>query len=374
LGLVLLSTACTAARVDAPRTSAGDSPVGSSSSDAAPSPLIDPDELISGGPPPDGIPPIDEPVFMATPDVGFLDPLEPVIAVEVEGVAKAYPIRIMMWHEIVNDAFGDTPVAVTYCPLCNTGIVFERPTIDGALLDFGTSGMLYHSNLVMYDRQTESYWPQATGQAVIGPLTGTRLELIPSRIFSWGDWAQAYPDAQVLSQDTGHRRDYGTNPYEGYEDTVEPFLFTGEVDPRLAATEHILGIAGDDGTIAVPYAELERRADGERAVVQGDFAGRRLVVFWQAGTASALDAATISRGADVGAAVAYVPVASGQRLTFRTVDGEIEDAETGTRWSIAGRGLAGPLAGTHLEVGVAIDSFWFDWAAFHPDTRVFGQP
>ena len=137
---------------------------------ATPSPLVNPDDIIPGGPPPDGIPPIDHPKFLPAADVHFLDPREPVIALDINGDARAYPAQILVWHEIVNDTIGGVPVAVTYCPLCNTGIAFKRPTINGQLLDFGTSGKLYRSNLVMYDRETGSLWPQVLGQAVIGPL------------------------------------------------------------------------------------------------------------------------------------------------------------------------------------------------------------
>ena len=372
IALVLGAAACTSGRTAAERADRSASP--SKASDRVTAPLVDPDEIISGGPPPDGIPPIDRPKFLAPEDVTFLQPQEPVIAVEVDGVAKAYPIRILMWHEIVNDNFGDTPVVVTYCPLCNTGIAYLRPTIDGELLDFGTSGKLYHSNLVMYDRQTNSYWPQAMGEAVVGPLTGTELTFVPARILSWGDWSSAYPDGLVLSTDTGAQRDYGTNPYEGYDDEDQPFLFTGDPDPRLPSKEHILGIAGGDETIAFPFSELASRASGGATVVQGSFGGERLVIFWQAGTVSALDAAQIPDSADVGAAAAYRPEADGRLLSFAVQDGRIVDEQTGSLWSISGRSFDGPLAGKQLEVAVATDSFWFDWAAFHPDTEIFGTP
>ena len=361
------SVAPTTASAAAPPTKA---PTSTAAPD--PSPLIDPGELLSGGPPPDGIPPVDHPKFLAPADVTFLTPQEPVIAVEVDGIAKAYPIRILMWHEIVNDDFGGTPVVVTYCPLCNTGIAYLRPKIDGELLDFGTSGKLYHSNLVMYDRQTDSFWPQAIGQAVIGPLTGTQLKFVPARILSWADWQSAYPDGLVLSTDTGFDRDYGSNPYAGYDGTERPFLFSGDVDPRLPATEHVLGIAGKGGVIAFPYSELARRAAGGATAVQGVFGGERTVVFWHAGTVSALDAEQIPQSEDVGAAAAYVPASAGQQLTFSVQDGRIIDGETGSQWSIDGRAIAGPLAGTQLKVALAIDSFWFDWAAFHPDTKILG--
>ena len=371
--LALFAAACSGGGARPSDTDESASASDSSSGGVTPPPLIDPDEIISGGPPPDGIPPIDDPKFLAPEDVTFLVPQEPVISVEVEGVAKAYPIRILMWHEIVNDEFDGTPVVVTYCPLCNTGIAYLRPTIDGELLDFGTSGKLYHSNLVMYDRQTNSYWPQAMGKAVVGPLTGEELEFVPARILSWGDWLQAYPDGSVLSTDTGALRTYGSNPYAGYDHESVPFLFVGETDPRLRAKEHVLGIAGEGGSIAFPYSELADRAAGGATAVQGSFGGSRLVVFWKAGTVSALDAANIPDSEDVGAAAAYVPVVDGQRLTFEVRDGRFSDEQTGSVWTIDGRAVEGPLAGSRLEVALAIDSFWFDWAAFYPETEIFGE-
>jgi hypothetical protein len=333
-------------------------------------PLVDPAEIISGGVPPDGIPAIDDPRFVAPGRVRFLSPHEPVVAVEVNGLPKAYPIRILMWHEIVNDDFDGVPVVVTYCPLCNTGIAFLRPTIEGELLDFGTSGKLYRSNLVMYDRYSNSYWPQALGRAVVGPLLGERLEPVPTRLLSWADWRRAHPDGLVLSTDTGHRRAYGTNPYTGYEDEERPPLFTLDPDPRLPATEHVLGVAGAD-SIAFPYSELERLSSEGLAAVDRAVGGRRLVVFWKAGTVSALDAARIPLSADVGAAAAYIPRIDGRGLTFVVRDGAIVDEQTGSTWTIAGVAVGGPLDGRRLDVALALDSFWFTWAAFHPETQIF---
>jgi hypothetical protein len=333
-------------------------------------PLVDPDEIISGGVPPDGIPPIDHPKFLEPGEVRFLSPQEPVVAVEVNGIAKAYPVRILMWHEIVNDGFAGVPVLVTYCPLCNTGIAYLRPIVDGELLDFGTSGKLYHSNLVMYDRQTNSYWPQALGQAVVGPLLGEKLEAIPTRLLSWADWRLAHPDGLVLSTQTGHRRDYGSNPYVGYEDSDRPFLFTGEPDSRLRPTEHVLGVAGRE-TIAFPYSELERLSFGGLTAVNPTVGGRPLVVLWKAGTVSPLDAAQIPMSADVGAAAAYVPRIGTRWLTFAVRGGTFVDEQTGSTWTIAGRAIDGPLDGRRLEVAVALDSFWFTWAAFHPETAIY---
>jgi hypothetical protein len=346
-------------------------PTGQEGSPTLAPPVVDPDEIISGGPPPDGIPPIDDPTFLAADRVDFLDPNEPVLAVEVDGTAKAYPIRILMWHEIVNDRFGERPVVVTYCPLCNTGIAFERPVIDGELLDFGTSGKLYHSNLVMYDRQTGTYWAQATGQAIVGPLVREQLVFVPARLLSWADWKAAHPDGLVLSTETGVQRDYGANPYAGYDGTESPFLFRGDPDPRLPATAHVLGIADGEAFLAVPLDELASRQVEGWAAADVEVGGKDLAVFWKAGTSSALDAATVSGGRDVGAAVAYVPGVDGERLTFRAGADGIVDDQTGSTWSITGEAVDGPLAGSQLEVAVAIDSFWFDWAAFHPETEIW---
>src|SRR5918996_4720466 len=176
---------------------------------------VDRDLIVPGGPPPDGIPPIDDPRFVAPGTVRWLADREPVLSVVHRGEAKAYPIRILMWHEIVNDSIGAEPVTVTYCPLCNTGVAFRRPTIEGDLLDFGTSGRLLHSNLVMYDRQTGTFWSQATLEAIVGPLAGRRLEPLPAQIVSWQDWRATHPPRKGPSQDTGVDPPYRPNPYPG---------------------------------------------------------------------------------------------------------------------------------------------------------------
>ncbi|MDP8910621.1 MAG: DUF3179 domain-containing protein, partial [Actinomycetota bacterium] len=169
-------------------------------------------QIESGGVPKDGIPAIDAPRFVAVSDVEFLAPDEPVIALEVAGEARAYPIQILIWHEIVNDEIDEVPVAVTFCPLCNTAIVFDR-RVEGRTLDFGTTGNLRHSDLVMYDRQTESWWQQFSGEAIVGEYTGTRLRQIPARIVAWREFAAAEPAGRVLSRDSGFSRAYGDNPY-----------------------------------------------------------------------------------------------------------------------------------------------------------------
>ncbi len=369
VGVALAASSCRPAPGDG-ASEAGSRPSTRPAGSPIDGPLVDPAEIISGGVSPDGIPPIDDPRFLRPEEVRFLAAREPVVAVEVNRVAKAYPIRILMWHEIVNDVFDGVPVVVTYCPLCNTGISFRRPTVDGEILDFGTSGKLYRSNLVMYDRQTGSYWPQALGQAVVGPLLGMELEPVATRLLSWADWRSAHPDGLVLSPRTGHVRRYGSNPYVGYEDEERPPLFTGEPDPRLRPTEHVLGIAGAD-TIAFPYSELERLSEDGVAAVNRIVGAEPIAVFWKAGTVSALDAARIPMSADVGAAAAYEPRIGLRRLTFVVRNGAFIDEETASTWTIAGEAIAGPLAGRRLRVALALDSFWFTWAAFHPETEIF---
>jgi len=338
-----------------------------------PAPLVDPDEIVSGGPPPDGIPPIDDPKFFAPEEAGFVTDQEPVLAVEVNGQAKAYPLQILTWHEIVNDTIGGVPISVTYCPLCNTGIAFERPTIDGELLDFGTSGKLYNSNLVMYDRQTETYWAQATGQAIVGELTGEQLAFVPARILSFGDWKVDNPAGLVLSNDTGHARPYGENPYVNYDTSGDPFLFTGRRDTRLGLTDRVLGLEIDGDIVAFPYADLEARAVGPWAVVADEVGGRPIIVIWKGGTTSALDEPEIAFSREVGAIAAFDPQVGRRLLTFEGTKEGIRDLETGSVWNISGLAVSGPLLDERLEALVGIDSFWFDWAAFHPETRIFGQ-
>jgi hypothetical protein len=330
-----------------------------------PEPLVDPDDLVAGGPPPDGIPSIDDPRFLRADEVGFLADTEPVLALEVGGEARAYPVQVMIWHEIVNDTVGGVPVAVTYCPLCNSAVAYDRRLGD-RVLELGTSGMLYNSALVMYDRQTESLWGHFTGDAIIGHLAGERLDVFPMSTVSWADWRDAHPDGLVLSRETGFERDYGRNPYPGYDEVdSSPFLFDGEVDGRLAAMERVVGIARDGRAVAVRLDEL-----ADRGVMEVDLAGSRVVVWVRPGTVSALDATSVAEGREVGATGVFVPVAGDRELSFERDGDEIVDAETGTRWDVLGRAVDGPLAGTTLEPVAHVDTFWFAWAAFQPDTEI----
>lgn len=331
-----------------------------------PPPLVQYEEVRSGGPPPDGIPPVDQPKFLRVADVDFLADVEPVLVLEIDGDARAYPVQIMTWHEIVNDTVGGLPVTVSYCPLCNSAVAYDRRLGD-QVLDFGTSGLLYNSALVMYDRQTETLWSHFTAQGIIGELTGAQLDTYPLSTVSWQTFREAHPDGIVLSRDTGFQRDYGRNPYPGYDDVNgTPFLFQGEVDGRYTALTRIVGIRSGDAAVGIPLQDLR-----EAEVVTGAIAGEPLVALWTAGTASALEAAAIEAGDDVGATGVFVPEVDGQPLTFAANgDGTFTDAETSSTWNILGEAVAGELAGTKLEAYTHVDTFWFAWSTFRPDTEV----
>ncbi len=327
-------------------------------------------EILSGGPPKDGIPAINDPKFVTVSEANeWLENVEPVIFFQIGDDARAYPIQIFMWHEIVNDTVGDVPVVVTFCPLCNTAIAFER-TVNGQVFDFGTTGRLRYSNLIMYDRQTETWWQQATGEAIVGELTGTQLTFRPASIIAWADFKANYPDGKVLSRDTGFNRPYGDNPYIGYDDVNRPpFLYRGPETPgELPPVARVLTIDLDGEAVAYPYDVLQ-----QVKVVNDTVGGMNIVVFWAAGTASALDADTVAGGRDVGAADAFSRELDGQTLTFVSNGSQIIDNETGSEWDVLGRAVNGSLAGKQLTPVVAVNHFWFSWAAFKPETRVY-QP
>lgn len=327
-------------------------------------------EILSGGQPKDGIPAIDAPKFIAVDEAdAWLQPQEPVALVQVGDEAKAYPVQILMWHEIVNDVVGDVPVAVTYCPLCNTAIAFER-TLDGQVLDFGTTGRLRFSNLVMYDRQTETWWQQATGEGLAGEYAGRKLNLVPAAMVSWGDFKATYPDGMVLSRDTGFRRDYGLNPYTGYDDlNRSPFLYRGPATPgTLPPMARVLALEINGDAVAYPYDVLQ-----VAYVVNDTVGGAPIVVLWAPGTASALNAREIPEGVDVGAATTFSRRLNGQTLTFAFDGMRIVDEETGSEWDVLGQAVGGPLQGSQLEAVVSVNHFWFSWAAFRPEARLYGS-
>ena len=284
------------------------------------------DEFMSGGPPKDGIPAIDDPSFVPVESTTFLEDREPVIELVLNGQARAYPIQILVWHEIVNDTLAGVPVAVTFCPLCNTAIIFDR-RLDGRTLDFGTTGNLRNSDLVMYDRQTESWWQQFGGEALVGDLMGKKLDQLPSRIVAWADFRRQHANGEVLSQMTGSSRPYGENPYAGYDSVDSPPFFPAKNkdDDRLPPKERVVFVERGGEAVVVPFSTLR-----ERKTVQVEVGGSQLEVRWRSGIASPLDESEIAGGRDVGAAEV------------------LEDGRL-----------------------VAFDQpFWFAVAAFRPDVRI----
>ncbi len=323
-------------------------------------------EIMSGGPSKDGIPAIDTPRFDAVAAADkWLKPREPVILFGHAGEGRAYPLQILIWHEIANDIVAGLPVAVTFCPLCNTSIVFDR-RLDGRVLDFGTTGKLRFSDLVMYDRQTESWWQQVTGEAIIGEMTGKRLVFLPSQIISWETFKLTYPEGKVLNRETGHGRSYGRNPYVGYDDTnSSPFLYRGPKDGRLPPMARVVTISLNGEDVAYPFSVMEKAR-----VVNDTVGGRAIVVVFTKGVTSALDGGSIPDSRDVGTAGVFERTLEGKVLTFKTSGVHFIDAQTGSTWDILGAATAGPLAGKRLTPVVSGNHFWFSWAVFKPKTRI----
>ncbi len=330
--------------------------------------LVPAEEIVAGGPAKDGIPAIDAPRHESVSEAhAWIPDSELVFTVTVGDETHIYPVQILMWHEIANDVVNGLPVTVTYCPLCNTGVAFDRRLPDAAaaaedeprVLDFGTTGRVRYSNLVMYDRQSETWWQQATGRAIVGALAGSVLTQVPMLTVPWEFAAERFPEARVLSRDTGYDRPYGRNPYAGYDRAAQPFLYSGPPTPAdHNPMTRVLHVSVADQVAFYPYPRLR-----EERVITDEVAGRRIVVFWQSGTASALDASSVAAGRDVGSANAFFAEADGRALQF-TYDGGIVDQETGSRWDLSGRAVSGELAGRELEPVNAIQHFYFSWAAF----------
>jgi hypothetical protein len=248
---------------------------------------VDLSEIVSGGPPRDGIPAVDGPDFALASEAEGLDPREPVVTLDLNGhPPRAYPIRYLIWHEIANDEIAGVPVAVTYCPLCNTAVAFDRRLGD-RILTFGVTGKLRHSDMIMFDRETESWWQQFGGEAIVGEMTGARLREIPSWMESWGRFREDHPGGLVMLE-PDFARDYGRNPYVGYDRSARPFLYSGENPPHGI---HPVARVVQVGARAWPLSRLA----GTGEIVE---AGVRLT--WRPGQASALDSPRIAEGRDVG--------------------------------------------------------------------------
>ncbi|RDE23063.1 DUF3179 domain-containing protein [Motiliproteus coralliicola] len=276
--------------------------------------LIPEEQILSGGPPRDGIPSIDRPRFVDADQDDFLQPESPVIGLSLAGESRAYPISILNWHELVNDRFGDQPVLISYCPLCGTAIVFDA-RLDGAPVEFGVSGLLYNSDLLLYDRQSESLWSQITGEAVTGARKGQRLTLLPSTLTSWQRWRQQHPETRLLSTDTGFRRDYQRSPYGDYERNGRLYFPVEFLSQRYHPKERVLGVQVGNAYKAYPFVELAKR-DDESPLID-ELGGQKLRIEYD----------------------------------IQSRSGQVFDQQ-------------------QRELPV-INSFWFAWYGFHPDTDIW---
>lgn len=308
-------------------------------------------EIRDGGPPQDGIPSIDDPAFVGAAGAAFLSDSDTVIGLEIGGTARAYPLSILVWHEIVNDMVGGVPVAVTYCPLCYTSQVFVR-VVGGEAAEFGTSGKLYNSNLLMYDRTTGSYWSQALGTAVRGELAGAQLEAVPFDLISWGDWKALHPGTDVLSTDTGHTRSYSTDPYGDYYTDPRIMFPVSNDDKRLPPKEVILGIEHGGEYKAYRQSDVESGSP-----INDDIGGVPVLLV----------------SGYQGNARAFEREVAGQTLDFEARGGAVYDLQTGSLWDYGGLATGGELAGAQLARLAIHPGFWFEWAAFHPQTGVYGR-
>lgn len=332
---------------------------------------VDLNEILVGIPandPRDMIPPIDDPAFDPVGQTDWLTDQDPGLAVEIDGLARFYPLAVLTRHEIVNDEFGEVPVAVTYCPLCNTGVVFDR-RFDGQVLRLGVSGLLRNSDLVMWDDVSQSLWQQITGEAIVGEYAGQRLTPIGSGIVRWADFAATYPDGEAMTDDQGFGRNYGINPYAFYSSREAPYgFFQGEIDDRFPALERVVGVTIGETSKAYPFSILS-----QERVANDEIDGQPVVVLWGAAdTADALDSDVISQSVGIGTAVAYSAVVDGETLTFEAIgDTEFRDLETETTWSILGKATGGLLVGSELEILPHRNEFWFAWQAFFPEGDVW---
>ena len=332
--------------------------------------LVDPAGIRSGGPSPEGIPTIDDPSFQRASEVDELVEAEPVVAVAINGDARAYPIRVLTLHELVNDTVGGVPVTVSYCPLCNSAVTYDRRVAD-RVLDFGTSGSLYQSSLVMYDRQTQSLWTHFDGKAVVGHLAGAQLDFYPTQIIAWSEWSQENPEGQVLVGEAGGRSldAYGRNPYVGYESSdslLNPSFQSEAIDERLPGKERVIGLRSTEGeAVAIRHSHLR-----EAQVVELTFNGLPLVVWNLPGATSAIDARVVYEGQDVGTTGVFSALIGDIALTFEAAEGGFRDRETGTLWSVTGKATAGTFEGTQLTPQEFLDTFWFAWSTFNKSTTI----
>lgn len=328
-------------------------------------------DIMSGGVGKDAIPALNDPRFVEVKEASrWLEKQEPVIALRIGAEARAYPLQILIWHEIVNDVIGETPVAITFCPLCYSAIAFDRRS-GGQTLTLGVTGMLRHSDMLMYDRETESWWQQVLGEAIVGELTGTKLTQLPAQIISFEQFTATYLDGRVLSRETGHKREYGRNPYVGYDDIANrPFLFRGKTDGRLTPMEKLVTLTLTQGEAQLDKAYPHSLTRKQR-VIHDRIGSQPLVILHGDGALSALDKAEISASRQVGSIGVFDPRVGERQLTFKFAGSKFVDEETGSEWNIAGQAISGQLKGAELRALPHGHEFAFAWLVFKPNTFIY---
>ncbi len=280
--------------------------------------LVPVGQIKHGGPDRDGIPAISRPRFISAAQANFLDDADRILGINMQGEQKAYPVRILSYHEIVNDRFGDTAVLVSYCPLCGTGMAFLAAR-NGKDFDFGVSGLLYNSDVLLYDRQTESLWSQIRKQAIAGPLKGQYLKQIPLEHTSWSDWRARYPQTRVLSRNTGYQRDYSRSPYAGYADSEQIMFDVSAINRRFHPKEWVIGVNINGVAKAYPFSVLSDSVrSGQHSELSDQVGGKNIRLVFDAA----------NRSGRVYAADTLLP---------------------------------------------STTSYWFAWYAFHPDTLIYGD-
>ncbi len=324
------------------------------------------EEIYSGGPPRDGIKSIDNPTFISIQQAAeFLDEREPVVVVSLGEQVKAYPLRILLYHEIINDELDGQGIFVTHCPLCNTAIVFGSD-VQGQRLAFGTTGRVRDSNLIMYDRQTESWWQQFTGDAIIGELTGTLLETVPSQIVSFKQFSENYSHGLVLSQNTGYRRNYGKTPYPGYDKLGGiPFLFKREIDFRLPPLERVLALGDEHISTIYPFSYLT-----ENPLINTQFNDQPILIISQASMVSTMDQKQLRDSKSMLTAAAFSREVGKKILEFKFEGQRIVDVESGSEWNIFGTSTSGSFQGISLKQIDKNVHFAFAWLAFYPNANI----
>jgi Protein of unknown function (DUF3179) len=310
------------------------------------------DQIVSGGPPPDGIPSIDSPKFNSVIDGNkFLVDSDKVVGININGDIRAYPLQILVWHEIVNDNVGGIPVAITYCPLCFTNQVFDR-TVINTTLEFGTSGKLYNSNLVMYDRSSKSLWSQALGEGIVGKYAGIKLQKLPFDVAYWKDWKKIYPQSKVLSKDTGLARPYGADPYGDYYTTPDILFPVSNRDNRLGLKEIVVGLENEELSKAYKLQDIEKLK-----VINDQLNNKSVTLFSVHPLMARL----------------FDPSVNGQTLLFKYnfTNNTFTDKQTVSQWDFEGKSIEGPMKGKQLLRLPFDEGYWFEWAAFHPGTKVY---